>query len=155
LIRNFKWDLFVVGFNGKRPLIQIMIALNGMGLGFIDYLILKPEALNSNLTFQMTILPALILLLSTGFVEELAFRGVMQRTASVFGSWGWVYIAAVYAILQLGRDSILHCMFVFLVALFFGWVVKKTKSLMGVSFAHGFLNIGLFLVFPHIFIIPH
>ena len=145
---NFSFD--DIGFNGRKALIQVLIAIVGIGLGMIDYGILKPEALVSELNFQLLILPALILLIATGFVEELAFRGVMQRSARGLGSWGWVYIAIVYAVLQIGHGSAGHCVFAFIVALFFGWVVKKTGSIVGVSLSHGVLNVGLYLILPHV-----
>jgi len=34
------------------------------------------------------------------------------------------------------------------VALFFGYSVHKTGSILGVTLSHGLTNIGLFLVFP-------
>jgi membrane protease YdiL (CAAX protease family) len=148
--RNVNYSFDDIGFNGRKPLIQVLIAIVGMGLGIIDYTILKPEGLISELTVQTIVLPALILLIATGFVEELAFRGVMQRAARVLGSWGLVYIAIIYAVLQTGHGSVGHSVFAFIVALFFGWVVKKTGSIVGVSLSHGLLNIVLYLILPHV-----
>ena len=150
VMRNLNYSLDDVGLNGRKVLIQALIALMGIGLGIIDYIILKPEALVSEFTVQMMILPSLILLIATGFVEELAFRGVMQRAASVLGSWGWIYVALIYTILQIGQGSVTHGVFAFIVALFFGWIVKKTGSIVGVSLSHGLLNVGLYLVLPHV-----
>jgi uncharacterized protein len=158
VMRNLNYNLDDVGLNGKKVLIQALIAVLGIGLGIIDYIILRPEALVSELTFQMMVIPALILLITTGFIEELAFRGVMQRAARALGSWGWVYIAVIYAVLQIGHGSAEHCVFAFIVALFFGWVVKKTGSIIGVSLSHGLLNVGLYLILPHVGLnltIPH
>jgi membrane protease YdiL (CAAX protease family) len=158
IMRTLNYNLDDVGFNGRKILIQAIIAIAGIGLGIIDYIILRPEALVSELTVQMMILPALILLVTTGLVEELAFRGVMQRAARALGSWGWVYIALVYAILQIGHGSIIHDGFAFIVALLFGWIVKKTGSIVGVSLSHGLLNVGLYLILPYVGLyltIPH
>jgi uncharacterized protein len=138
-----------IGLNSKKGLIQVLVAIAGLVLGFLDYIILKPESLISELNFQTVLIPALILLVATGFIEELVFRGILQRAARALGSWGWVYIALVYAIFQMGPGSVEHIVFVFLVALFFGWIVKKTGSIIGVSISHGLLNIALYLVLPH------
>ena len=54
----------------------------------------------------------------------------------------------LFAIMHMGFHSVLDVLFVFGVAMFFGWVVKKTGSLLGVTLAHGLTNIMLFLVFP-------
>ncbi len=137
---------------GDVPYWQIVVlAVAGVGFGLIDYFILEPDSLITSLTFEKILIPAVILLVSTGFMEELAFRGVLQHMAQSVGSWGWIYVAAVYTALQLGHGSTLHCAFAFVVALFFGWVVKKTGAIVGASLSHGIANIGLYLIWPHVF----
>jgi len=138
-----------IGLTLRRIPIQGLIALAGFSLGGIAYLILRPEPLIPTLGWPDIVAPSLILLIATGFVDEVAFRGVMQNVSiQALGRWGWVYIAVLYSMLQIGELSALHWLFVLLVALIFGWLVKRTGSILGVSLAHGLLNIGLFLIFP-------
>jgi len=140
-----------VGLNLRRLPVQIGIIFIGPLLGYIEYMILQPRPLAPALTAAHIWLPALILLVSTGFAEELIFRGVMQRTAiDVLGRWGIPYISALFAILHVGYHSLVDVVFVFGVALLFGWIVKRTGSITGVSIAHGLTNIFLFLVMPFI-----
>ena len=139
-----------IGLTADALPIQGLVALTGMGFGMVEYLILRPEPLILALRWQEVIVPALILLVATGFVEELAFRGVMQRSAQVLGSWGWIYIAVVFSVLQIGHLSALHWLFVLAVSLFFGWIVKRTGSILGVSLSHGLTNVCLFLIFPFV-----
>jgi membrane protease YdiL (CAAX protease family) len=149
IIRMFNLQLGETGLTEGTPLVQGVIALSGIGIGLIDYLILGPEPLIPALNLQEAIAPALILLVATGFVEELAFRGVIQSSAiQALGNWGWVYTAVLYSILQIGHLSALHWLFVLLVSLFFGFAVKRHGSILGVSLAHGITNIGLYLIFP-------
>ncbi|MFC2034405.1 lysostaphin resistance A-like protein [Chloroflexota bacterium] len=97
-------------------------------------------------------MPALIFLVVVGFVEELIFRGVLQYAAiDLFGRWGIVYVSLLFAILHMGFLSWIDLIYVFIVALFFGWVVEKTGSLLGVVLAHGITNIMLYLVAPSFF----
>lgn len=138
--------------------VQLMIGLIGIGLGIVEYLILAPEPLVTELTWQTAWLPALVLLLATGFVEEFIFRGVLQKTATeAFGGWGIVYISYMFAILHIGWIraesplALFDVVFVFGVALLFGWIVKKTGSLLGVTLSHGITNIMLFIVAPFFF----
>lgn len=138
-----------VGFNGKKKLVQLLVAATGIGLSVINYIILKPDSLVIESSIHLILLPALILIIVTGFVEELAFRGVMQRIARSVGSWGWIYIAMVYAVSQIGYGIALHVLFTFIVGLFYGWVVKKTGSIIGVSISHGLINVGMYLILPH------
>lgn len=142
---------------GFLPL-QLVIGLAGVVFGIVEYLILTPEPHVTELTWQAAWLPALILLLATGFVEEFIFRGVLQRTATeAFGGWGIVYISFIFAVLHIGWIQAdnplawLDVIFVFVVALFFSWVVKKTGSLFGVTLSHGITNIVLFIVAPFFF----
>jgi len=128
------------------------IASSGLLFGWVEYLILEPEAMITQLTWSEFLPLALALLVFTGFTEEFAFRGVMQRSAGdVFGWRGIVYVSVLFAILHMGFHSVLDVLFVFGVAMFFGWAVKKTGSLLGVTLAHGLTNIMLFLVFPFFF----
>jgi membrane protease YdiL (CAAX protease family)/LysM repeat protein len=137
------------GFTLRAIPAQVMISLTGVGLGYLEFLILRPQPLIAEFTLQQIWIPALILLIFTGFLEEWIFRGLMQYTAlRIFGRSGFIYVAAVFAVLHLGYKSLLDVLFVFVVALFFGWVVLKTGSILGATLAHGLTNIGLFLVFP-------
>ena len=131
---------------------QLLIGSSGIALGGVEYLILSPEPLIAEFSWVAILVPALILLVGTGFMEELLFRGLLQSTAGEalgarFAVW---YVAVVFAILHIGYESVLDVVFVFAVALFFGWIVMKTRSILGVTLSHGITNIGLFLFFPFI-----
>jgi hypothetical protein len=138
-----------VGLTVRLLPIQLAIMLVGALLAVAEYYILTPEPLVSELTWQAIWLPALLLLVCTGFTEEFIFRGVLQRAAvEAFKGWGIVYVSFLFAILHMGFLSWIDVVFVFIVALFFGWLVKRTGSLLGVTLAHGLTNIGLYLIVP-------
>lgn len=140
-----------IGFNFRAFRLNLLIAASGVVLGITEYLILRPEPMVAELTWQAAFVPALILLLTTGLVEEMIFRGVMQKTAvEMFGRWGIVYVSYIFAILHLGFLSVLDVVFVLAASLYFGWVVHKTGSLFGVVVAHGITNIVLFIIAPHL-----
>jgi len=148
-VRLLDYSLADVGLRIKSLPVQLGVALTGFFFGVAEYYILRTEPLIAELTWQEIWLPALILLVSTGFVEEFIFRGVLQRTAmGAFRGWGIVYVSLLFAVLHAGFLSWLDIIFVFAVALFFGWVVKRTGSLLGVTLAHGITNILLFLILP-------
>ena len=139
-----------VGLNfGVLP-VQLAVGLTGLVFGAVEYLILTEEAIATGLALRETwLLTAFLLPLCTGFVEEFIFRGVLQRTAvEAFGWWGIVYVSFLFAILHMGYLSWVDVVFVFAVALFFGWVVKKTGSLFGVSISHSITNLVLYVVIP-------
>lgn len=146
---GFTWD--DLGINLRALPIQGLVALSGLAFGYLEYHILQPEALAKAFTWQEIWLPAMILLFSTGFLEELIFRGLMQSTAlQVLGRFGLVYVALVFAVLHIGYRSVVDVVFVLVVGLFFGWIVLKTRSIVGVTLAHGLTNIVLFVVMPFV-----
>ncbi len=130
---------------------QLLIILLGAILGIGEYLIFRPAPLADHFTLASLWLPAIILLVFTGFEEELIFRGLLQRAAlRSLGRWGLVYVNLVFAALHIGYLSILDIIFVFLVGLLFALVALRTKSILGVTFAHGAVNISLFLIIPYV-----
>ena len=139
-----------IGLNLKALPTQIMVAFTGLSLGYIEYRILHPDPLAPSLAWKELWLPGLILLLCTGFLEELIFRGMMQQSVSrALGRvWGIVYVATLFAVLHVGYQSLPDVIFVFGVALFFGLVKAHTGSILGVTLAHGLTNILLFLTMP-------
>jgi len=144
---NLRW--LEVGLTFKKLPLQAPIALLGIGLGYLEYMILRPSPLVLELKLEQVWLPALILLIFTGLLEEYIFRGLLQRTAiSRLGRGGVIYSASVFSALHIGYHSLLDIFFVFLVALLFSWIVLRTGSIIGVSLAHGITNICLFLIFP-------
>ena len=131
---------------------QILVGLaSGLAYGILEYMILEPEPLVTGFTLQQLWLPAVILMAATGFVEELIFRGVLQRLARpVMGSWwGIIYVSLVFAVLHAGFLSLLDVVFVFFVAVFFAYTVERTGSLIGVALSHGIANALLYLVMPY------
>jgi len=137
---------------GNIPL-QLTIALSGVILGFTEYLILKPAPLISTLSVETVLFGAVILTISTGFAEELLFRGILQKNAeNVFGKvFGLLYASILFTALHVGWQSGLDLAFVFGVAVFYGYAFQKTRSLLGVTLSHGISNSFLFLIMPFIF----
>ncbi|KXB03948.1 hypothetical protein AKJ47_01375 [candidate division MSBL1 archaeon SCGC-AAA261G05] len=138
-----------LGLTLNRLPIQIAVGLTGVGFGLAEYFILKPDPLVGSLSLGEIIIPILILVLGTGFVEELCFRGVIQSNAvGALGEWpGLLFASLVYAGLHIG-NSIPDALFVFPIGLFFGLVVLQTKSILGVTLSHGIMNTFLFVVMP-------
>jgi uncharacterized protein len=148
--RHLKYSVGEIGLTLNKLPFQFLIMLTGIGLAYIDYLILKPVAWTNELTLESILFPAIIILIFTGLVEEFIYRGILQKTTEFLGIYGWLFIAAIYAILQISQGSTLHCAFVFMVGLGFSWIVNKTGSIVGIGLCHGLLNVCLFLVWPHI-----
>jgi membrane protease YdiL (CAAX protease family) len=135
---------------GKLP-IQLLFGLVGIPLGIIEYYILRPEPLTPEFNLEAMILPAVVLIIFTGVLEEVLFRGLIQQIGiTAYSRFGITFSAVLFAVLHVGYGSFADVVFVFVVAMIFGLITHHTGSLLGVSIAHGLTNIGLLLVFPHL-----
>ena len=133
----------------RRFPLQLLVALTGITFGLVEYRILRPDALIDDLTWRNFLVSGVILMTCTGFAEEVIFRGIIQRASiQALGRFGLLYGAILFAVLHIGYASVLDVVFVFFIALLFGWIVEATGSLAGVTVAHGLTNIVLFLVMP-------
>ncbi len=130
--------------------VELAVWASGIGLGVVEWAILRPAPLVDGHSAAWLVGTALILLICTGLMEELLFRGLLQYAAGrLFGVVpGVVFTAALFAVLHTGHRSLTDVIFVAGVGLLFGFVVRYTGSLLGVTLAHGTINIMLFLVLP-------
>jgi len=146
-----------VGLTLSRLPLQLLVGLTGLPLGIVEYVILRAKPLADSFSFAGLWLPVVILVVGTGFVEELIFRGVLQKAAlERMRGWGLLYVSLLFAFLHVGYYSVNELVFVFTVGLLFAWVVRRTGSIVGASLAHGLLNSTLFLFVPlwGIFVLP-
>lgn len=132
--------------------VQFFIALTGFFTGIIEFFILRPDPLIPQFTPILLIGGFIVLLLSTGLAEELLFRGILQNNAmKLTGTWwGLLYTSLIFCTMHIGWIYFADLVFVFGVALFYGFCLIKTKSIVGVTMAHGISNSMLFLVMPFV-----
>lgn len=132
--------------------VQFFIALTGFFTGILEFFILRPDPLIPQFTPVLLIGGFIVLLLSTGLAEELLFRGILQNNAMKFigTGWGLLYTSLIFCTMHIGWIYFADLVFVFGVALFYGFCLIKTKSIIGVTMAHGISNSMLFLVMPFV-----
>lgn len=132
---------------------DLLVIMFGFLFGVLEYLILQPQPIVTwqlGDPWQALLLPALMILVGTGFMEEFVFRGIMQQTAerALGRSLAIIYGGVIFAILHIGWQSALDLVFVFTAGVFWGWVFARTRSIVAISISHGLTNIMLFLVLP-------
>ena len=134
---------------------QAGVALIGVPLGWIEFQILRPASLLPGADVKMLVWAGFILIVFTGLVEEIIFRGIILKAADDYlgKTHSLFYGCFIFAILHIIHYSSLDVVFVFGVALLFIFFVRRTGSLLGVTIAHGVTNIMLYLVLPLLF--PH
>ena len=135
----------------KHLPLELATILFAVPLGIMEYYVLKPGILIEP-GFGALFVPALIMFACTGFLEELAFRGLMQHHATrTMGFPGIIFISLLFGFLHIGNLTILDVLLAGGVGFIFSLVVQKTGSLYGVSISHGIINIVLFLIAPAYF----
>ena len=135
----------------KHLPIEIATIIFAFPFGILEYHVLKPDII-VELSFEALLAPALIMIVCTGFLEELAFRGLMQYHATrTMGFSGIIFISALFGALHIGNLSFIDVLLGGSVGFIYSVVVRKTGSIYGVSISHGIINIVLFLIAPHYF----
>ncbi len=139
-----------VGFIWGNIPLQLTIALTGIFLGIVEFLILEPKPLIATFNLENLIFASIILIISTGLAEEILFRGIIQNNAqNVFGPYmGLLYASLLFTALHIGWASFYDLVFVFIVAVFYGYIFLKTRSILGITLSHGISNTFLFLIVP-------
>ena len=140
----------MVGINTRNLPLQLLVGLTGLGFGFVEYLILQPAALVSNLSPLTVIFAGSIVMISTGLLEELVFRGIIQRNAeNIMGKiWGIIFTSILFVGFNISWNSPLDLIFIFGVSTCYGYIFQKTRSILGISISHGLCNVFLFIILP-------
>jgi hypothetical protein len=136
----------------KHYPLELAIIFCGLIFGYVEYQILSPTSLVETLTLVGLIAPLVALYLGTGLLEELLFRGVIQRhSIDSLGKWqGIIFTNLIFMILHTGWESGLDLIFVGIVGVIFSIVVERTGSIIGVSFSHAITNLSLFVLTPEL-----
>ena len=132
--------------------IQVAVALTGVPLGLIEYIVLRPSPWSMAGLFGGLAAAVLIIFLATGLSEEIAFRGILlRRSVEALGKRnGLVFTTIVFASLHIFYLNLADLVFVLVVGLFYGIVVLRTRSLWGAIISHTIDNVVLYLLAPQI-----
>lgn len=125
--------------------------LSGLAVGFGERFIIQPRSLVPALTIQAAILPAVLLIISTGVVEETVFRGLIQSTATRWiGTVAGISFTTIgWGLLHIGWGSAVDVAYVTAVGVLWGYLRHVNKSTIDLGVAHGVANVMLFIVLPH------
>jgi membrane protease YdiL (CAAX protease family) len=130
------------------PLSIIIAFLLGVG----EYLIIETNYLVPDLSIISLLVLTLVMVFLVGLVEELIFRSILQnRLEILLGSRGGIIMTSLlFGLMSSGYGSIVEIVYTFMVGFIIGYLFYKTRSLPLVVMIHGFINVFLFGVFPHL-----
>jgi membrane protease YdiL (CAAX protease family) len=149
VIRQLRMSRSELGLRSDNLLIQLMLMGGGLGIGASEYALLGAPQLGVAFSWNALMLLAVMLLIFTGFVEELIFRGLLQSLAlPALGRWALVYVSLLFAALQIGYLSASVVAFAFGIGLIFACAARWSGSIVGVALAHSLANVTLFILMP-------
>ncbi|HBV98556.1 MAG TPA: CPBP family intramembrane metalloprotease [Desulfotomaculum sp.] len=139
-----------VGLTCVNLPMQFLIALAGLPLGFIEYSVSLPAPVIIQSATGNIWLSAIVLVVCTGFLEEFIFRGIMYSAAvkAAGERFALFFASSVFTIMHITQLSFSGLLFVFMVSLLFTRVYAWQGSILGLSLAHGIINIAFYIVCP-------
>ncbi|MCC4768748.1 CPBP family intramembrane metalloprotease [Methanosarcina sp. DH2] len=142
-----------LGITFKRIGIYIPLSIiMGLLLGAGEYFIIETNYLIPDLSIPTLLILTLIMVFLVGLIEEIIFRSILQnRLEMLLGSRGGLVITSVlFGLMHSGYGNISEIFYTFAVGLIIGYMFYRTRSLPLVTMIHGFINVFLFGVIPHL-----
>ncbi|MHC1756405.1 MAG: lysostaphin resistance A-like protein [Methanosarcina sp.] len=142
-----------LGITFKRIGIYIPLSIvMGLLLGAGEYFIIETNYLIPDLSIPTLLILTLIMVFLVGLIEEIIFRSILQNRLEVLlGSRGGLIITSVlFGLMHSGYGNISEIFYTFAVGFIIGYMFYRTRSLPLVTMIHGFINVFLFGVIPHL-----
>jgi membrane protease YdiL (CAAX protease family) len=132
---------------------QLLIALSGLPLGFIKFYIIQPDIKNISIAPVEILMWVIALIICVGLLEEFLFRGILFNVANKFLGYNkaMYFTSLLYAALTISSKSLLNVIYAFFISILFCRIFIWKESIVGISLAHGIINITFYLICPLIF----
>jgi len=142
-----------LGITFKRMWIYIPLSIiMGLLLGVGEYLIIETNYLIPDISIPNLLILTLVMVFLVGLIEEIIFRSILQNRLEVFlGSRGGLIITSIlFGLMHSGYGNMAEIFYTFFVGFIIGFMFYRTRSLPLVTMIHGFINVFLFGVIPHL-----
>lgn len=153
LAMNQKLTREELGLTTKKLWLYLPLSiLVGLALGLGEYLTIRPSYLIPDLSVPSLLELSMIMVLFVGLTEEIVFRSILQtKLEGVFGmSGGLVLASLLFGIMHSGYGTPFEIVYTMFVGMTMGFMFQKTRSLPFIALVHGFTNVFLFGVLPHL-----
>ena len=146
------WGPMVASFPAVRfraPSFQLLLGAGGLGLGLLEAHFVPAAPLPKISGFAGFITSAAVIIVLSGFVGELIFRGLILNSAlSVMRGWGLAYTTLLFVAMRVGHRPIADLLVAGVAGLLFAYVARSTHSLLGVSLAQGLATTVVLVIAP-------
>jgi len=136
------------------PLV-LLACLIGLGFAIVylaefEYDLIRPAPLVPSLTSNELVMLTVVMIGFVGFVEELLFRGILQKVLERRLGLvpGLVLASGIFGAMHSGYGVQMEIVFAVGVGLLLGIVYDATDSIVLVSVMHGLLNVLVFGIIP-------
>jgi membrane protease YdiL (CAAX protease family) len=131
---------------GRPRVLGIAVALSGIPLGLLAYFLADPPEFPRGVGM---VLAVPVVFVFAGVLEELLFRGLVQRVLTGrFGTAGVVLADLLFVAAYLPTRDVGLILVMAVAGLGFGFHVRRTGGLASVAVAHGLLAAGALVVWP-------
>jgi membrane protease YdiL (CAAX protease family) len=149
ILRSRHIPLAEIGLGRFSWTAQLPIALTGLPLGFIAYLILRPQPLFPTSGWIMALVNLAVIFFFIAFTEEVLFRGIILRVLTELNErFAPLLLAVLYASLHVGSKSPVYALYMGIVGWLFFRFARQTGSIWGVIVANFLLVAGLGIAWP-------
>lgn len=126
--------------------------LAGLIFAEAEYLFIQTSPLIPDLSTVNLLQLTIIMIFVVGLIEEFIFRGIIQtRLEEFLGPAGGILLASLlFGIMHSSYGTPYEMVYTFLAGGVLGYLFYKTKSLSLVVMIHGFINVFLFGIIPHL-----
>ncbi|AKB76695.1 CAAX amino terminal protease family protein [Methanosarcina horonobensis HB-1 = JCM 15518] len=142
-----------LGITFKKIGIYIPLSIIvGLLLGAGEYIIIGTNYLIPDLSIFSLLILTLTMVFLVGLIEEIIFRSILQNRLEVFlGSReGLIITSVLFGLMHSVYGNVIEVFYALLVGFIIGYIFYKTRSLPLVAMIHGFINVFLFGVIPHL-----
>jgi membrane protease YdiL (CAAX protease family) len=126
--------------------------LIGFGLGIGEYMVIQAGYLIPDLSPLNLLKLAVVMVFFVGLIEEVIFRSIIQtRLNKIYGAWGGIILSSIlFGFMHSAYGTYYEVLYTLFVGAIIGYMFYKTRSLPLITLIHGFVNIFLFGVIPHL-----
>lgn len=126
--------------------------LAGLIFAEAEYLLIQTSPLIPDLSLIHLLELTIIMIFVVGLIEEFIFRGIIQtRLEKFLGPAGGILLASLlFGIMHSSYGTPYEMAYTFLAGGVLGYLFYRTKSLSLVVMIHGFINVFLFGIIPHL-----
>jgi membrane protease YdiL (CAAX protease family) len=153
MMKGQEIDMGSLGMRGAINYYYLPLALFvSLIIALGEFMIIEPGYLIPDLSVFNLLKLSLVMVIFVGFIEEIIFRAILQtKLEEMIGNYRGLFLASIlFGVMHSGYGTPYEMLFTAFAGLMIGYMYQRSRSLFFVSITHGFVNVFLFGVLPHL-----